>query len=117
MKFTDTEQAILDKLPLEVQGIFSVHPSVAENYLDAIALPALPEGKPLPLVEFYYNAKPDPVLSVKDSVALPGTSQSEAVEILEAMGEDGLIWLKVLGHVLIRRTDWSNLPELSAVAA
>lgn len=117
MKFTDTEQTILDQLPLEVQGIFAAHPSVAENYLEAIGLPVLPEGEPLPFVEFYYNAKPDPVVSIKGSVAIPGVSQPEPVEILEAMGVDGLVWLKVFEHVLVRRTDWSNLPELSAIAA
>jgi hypothetical protein len=117
MKFTDTEQTILNKLPLEVQGTFAVHPSAAENYLEAIALPVLPAGEPLGLVEFYYNAKPDPVLSLKASVAIPGVSQAEPVEILEAIGEDGLIWLKVFEHVLVRRTDWSNLPELTAITA
>ena len=117
MKFTDTEQTILSKLPLEVQGILSAHPSVAENYLDALSLPELPAGEPLSLVEFYYNAKPEPVLSIKNAVAIPGVSQSEPPEILEAMGDDGLVWLKVLDHVLLRRTDWSNLPQLTAIAA
>jgi hypothetical protein len=117
MKFTDTEQTVLSQLPLEVQGIFAAHPSVAENYLEAIALPVLPAGEPLSRVEFYSNAKPDPVLSIKDSVAIPGVSQAEPVEILEAIGEDGLIWLKVFEHVLLRRTDWSNLPALTAITA
>ena len=117
MRFTETEQIILSQLPLEVQGMLSVHPSVAENYLEAIALPPLSADKPLDRLEFYCNAKPDPVLSIRGSVAIPGVTQSEPVEILEVMGDAELVWLKVFEHVLVPRMDWSNLPQLSAITA
>lgn len=113
--FTLTEQAALSKLPQEVQRTLADYPSVAENYLMARLLPALTKEHKIGLLEFYYDCAHIPAIAIKDGVLTTNKPESDQVPIiLEGMGDEDVVFIQVVGHVILNRVQ-GHLPEVKSV--
>ena len=113
--FTPTEEAVLSKLPQEVQRILKDYPTVVENYLMARSLPVLAQRNELGLFEIYYDCADLPALAIKDGVLTTNKPNSdEAPTIIEGMGDDGIVFIQVEDHVILNRVK-GRFPEVKSV--
>ena len=113
--FTPTEQAVLSKLPQEVQRTLEDYPTVAENYLMARVLPVLTESHEFGLFEIYYDCADLPALAIKDGVLTTNKQNSDqAPTIIEGMGDDGVVFIQVSDHVILNRVK-GQFPEVKSV--
>lgn len=113
--FTPTEQAVLSKLPPEVQQTLKEYPTVAQNYLMARALPVLTQSNEFGLFEIYYDCADIPAIAIKDGVLTTNKPNSdEAPTIIEGMGDDGAVFIQVSDHVILNRVQ-GHLPEVKSV--
>lgn len=110
--FTPTEQAVLSKLPQEVQRTLKDYPTVAENYLMARSLSVITKSNEFGLFEIYYDCADIPALAIKDGVLNTNKSNSdEAPTIIEGMSDDGAVFIQVSEHVILNRIQ-CQLPEI-----
>lgn len=113
--FTPTEQAILSKLPYEVQRTLKEYPTVAENYLMARSLPVLAENHEFGLFEIYYDCADIPALAISGGVLTTNKSNSDtAPTIIEGMGDDGAVFIQVKERVILNRVQ-GDFPEVKSV--
>lgn len=113
--FTPTEQAVLSKLPQEVQRMLEEYPSVARNYLIAQSLPLLTENYKLELFEIYYDCADFPALAIKNGVLTTAKPNLDtAPTIIEGMGDDGAVFIQVRDRVILNRVQ-GNFPEVKSV--
>lgn len=113
--FTPTEQAVLSKLPQEVQRILEDYPTVAENYLTAQSLPVLTENHEFGLFEIYYDCADTPVIAIKDGVLANNKPNSDSVPtIIECMDADDAVFIQVRDLVILNRVQ-GHFPEVKSV--
>lgn len=112
---TLAEQAILSKLPQEVQLTLKDYPTVAENYLTAQSLPVLTENYKLRLFEIYYDRADFPALAIKNGVLTTNKPNCDTQPtIIEGMGDDGAVFIQVRERVILNRVR-GHFPEVKAV--
>lgn len=113
--FTSTEQAVLSKLPQEVQLTLKDYPTVAENYLMARSLPVLTENYKLGLFEIYYDCADFPALAIKNGVLTTNKTNCDTQPtIVEGMGDDGAVFIQVKERVILNRVG-GHFPEVKSV--
>ncbi len=113
--FTPIEQAVLSKLPQEVQLTLKDYPTVAENYLMAQSLPVLTENYKLGLFEIYYDCADFPALTIKNGVLTTNkTNYDTPPTIVEGMGDDGAVFIQVRERVILNRVG-GHFPEVKSV--
>ena len=113
--FTPTEQAVLSKLPQEVQRTLKDYPSVAQNYLMARSLPVLTENYKLGLFEIYYDCADIPALAIKKGVLTTNKINGDTPPtIIEGMGDDGVVFIQVKESVILNRVG-GQFPEVRSV--
>ena len=113
--FTPTEQAILSKLPQEVQRTLEDYPAVAQNYLMARALPMLTQSNELGRFEIYYDCADLPAIAIKDGVLTTNkTNGDTAPTIIEGIGDDGAVFIQVRDCVILNRVQ-GHFPEVKSV--
>lgn len=110
--FTPTEQAVLSKLPQEVQQTLKDYPTVAQNYLMGRSLPVLTQSNEFGLFEIYYDCADIPAIAIKDGVLTTNKLNSdEAPTIIEGMNDDGVVFIQVSEHVILNRIQ-CQLPQI-----
>lgn len=113
--FNLAQQAVLAKLPQEVQQTLEKYPTVAENYLTALSLPVLNEGYEFGLFELYYDCADIPAISIKNGVLTTNKPDSEAAPIIiEGKGDDGTVFIQVKERVILNRVQ-GQFPEVKSV--
>lgn len=113
--FNLTEQAVLSKLPPEVQRILEDYPTVVENYLTARSLPVLNEGHEFGLFEIYYDCADLPAIAISGGVLTTNKSNSDITPtIIEGMGDDGAVFIQVGERVILNRVQ-GRFPEVKSV--
>lgn len=113
--FTLAQQAVLSKLPQEVQQILEKYPTVAENYLTALSLPVLAEGYELELFEIYYDLADVPAMAIKKGVLTTNKINYDTTPtIIEGMGDDGAVFIQVGERVILNRVQ-GHFPEVKSV--
>ena len=114
--FTPTEQAVLSKLPPEVQRTLEDYPTVAENYLLARSLPVLTQSNEFGLFEIYYDCADIPAIAIKDGALTTNKLNSDEVPtIIEGMNDDGAVFIQVSEHVILNRIQ-CQLPQIKFLA-
>ncbi len=113
--FTPTEEAVLSKLPQEVQLTLKDYPTVAQNYLMAQSLPVLTENYKLGLFEIYYDCADLPALAIKNGVLTTNKINGDTPPtIIEGIGDDGAVFIQVRDYVILNRVR-GQFPEVRSV--
>ena len=98
-RLTPTQRDAIEGLPLEVQQTLENYPSVVQNYIIGQLLPRLNEGHKYNLYEVYYDCAATPTVVVKNEVLTTNERDSDRrPTIVEAMGDDGVVFIEVNGH-------------------
>jgi hypothetical protein len=114
--FDEAELAAIATLPPKVQALADTYPTVFENFAADYQLPPLPPGTRVEHLEFYYGTEnvTGPELFISDgelhSTELSADSNTNVIQVL---GSDGWLYIKVEGYEILNRWLDACLPEFT----